>query len=499
MCAATAMLALIALVVLISRVLIIANAGVLYLLVVIASALWLGTGPAILALLLAIGGVAYLYAPIDRDLAVTGARLVVVTIAQLVAVVVARLARREQSRADAERQRFQTVVEHAPAGIAVLRGQDFVFELINPAYQAMAPGKKIMGRTVSEAWPELAHQVLPLLRDVLRTGEAYHAIDMPLPVERTPGEPVAGGYFTFSYIPMRRLRGWVDAILVLVVETTEHVLARRRVEEQRERAEQFAAEAEALSVEREEHLQRLQELDQLKDDFLSTAAHELKTPVTSLRGFAQTLLRQQEKLGAPEPQRLAQTLHIIDEQSQKLARIVNELLDVTRIEDGTLQQERQLVDVVGIVEGVAAAARLQTTRHTIRVVAPARVEIFADPLHIEQVIANLMDNAVRYSPDGGPIDIAVAVGDGAVEIAVRDHGIGIPPEKRAHLFGRFYRAHQGGERSGLGLGLYISNQIVAMHGGRIAVDFPPDGGARFVVTLPPGKGAQSADSQGQER
>ena len=119
--------------------------------------------------------------------------------------------------------------------------------------------------------------------------------------------------------------------------------------------------------------------------------------------------------------------------------------------------------------------------------AHASVKTLVDPLRLEQVLMNLIDNAIRYSPEGGSIEIEVAQpAPDRVRLAVRDHGIGIPPEKRAHIFDRFYQAHAGTHLVGLGLGLYISRQIVELHGGRIEAEFPPDGGTRFVVSLPTG-------------
>jgi len=97
-----------------------------------------------------------------------------------------------------------------------------------------------------------------------------------------------------------------------------------------------------------------------------------------------------------------------------------------------------------------------------------------------------VNNAIKYSPDGGTIDIAATQHGDTAQVAVRDHGLGIPPEHREHIFDRFYQAHARSHRSGMGLGLYISRQIVDLHGGAIAADFPADGGTRFVVTLPTG-------------
>ena len=129
---------------------------------------------------------------------------------------------------------------------------------------------------------------------------------------------------------------------------------------------------------------------------------------------------------------------------------------------------------------------------TLTLEAPTPTMALVDQLRIGQVLMNLIDNAIKFSPDGGAVEVEVAATpDNQVQFSVRDHGIGIPPRDRAHVFDRFYQAPAGRAR-GLGLGLYISQQIVALHGGHIAVEGPPDGGTRVVVTLP----ALSAGSGG---
>jgi signal transduction histidine kinase len=145
---------------------------------------------------------------------------------------------------------------------------------------------------------------------------------------------------------------------------------------------------------------------------------------------------------------------------------------------------------------VAAAARVQTEQHTVSVEAPPSVPAWVDPLRLEQVLTNLVGNAIKYSPQGGPIALTLAVdpGGATVRLAVRDWGLGIPTERRAHIFECFYQAHADHHRSGLGLGLYISQEIVALHGGRLEAEFPEDGGSRFIVTLPTGRGAGRGDN-----
>ncbi len=255
-------------------------------------------------------------------------------------------------------------------------------------------------------------------------------------------------------------------------------------------AEDLARRA-ALAVDNARLYQEAQEAVSARDEFLSVAAHELKTPMTSLRGFAQITLRQLDKDGILDLARVRQALQVIDRQSKKLSALVSQLLDVSRIEAGRLILDRKVANVTGLIEGVAAAARATTDRHTLTLHAPPEVLALVDSLRLEQVVTNLVDNAIKYSPDGGPIEVEVSRPDAeTVLLAVKDHGIGIPPEHRQRIFDRFYQAHTNGHFMGMGLGLYISHQIVNLHGGRIEVEFPPDGGTRFVVSLPTGLQSQ---------
>jgi signal transduction histidine kinase len=225
----------------------------------------------------------------------------------------------------------------------------------------------------------------------------------------------------------------------------------------------------------------------IRDEFLSVAAHELKTPMTSLRGYAQLLGREFEKGEVASPERARRAAVTIQVQSDKLARLVGQLLDVSRIQSGKLAIERKSTDLSELVKEVVAAARTQLKEHTLVARLPEELWLYIDPLRVEQVLTNLIDNAIKYSPDGGQIDVSLAIADDTVRLVVRDRGVGIPVEHRGHIFDRFYQAHAGGpltSMAGMGLGLYISRQIVELHGGSIEAEFPEDGGTRFVVTLP---------------
>jgi len=236
-----------------------------------------------------------------------------------------------------------------------------------------------------------------------------------------------------------------------------------------------------------------------RDEFLATASHELRTPITVLSGQAQLALRRLSRYGHLEPERAARTFEAINGQADKLARLVGQLLDLSRLEAGKLKLEPERTDLALLVEQVVSNARDWSDQHPISLDSPTSLEAEVDALRLEQVLTNLLDNAIKYSPDGGGIDVRLARGvDGSVELAVRDHGLGIAPEQRDQIFERFYQAHGNGYRSGMGLGLHISREIVELHGGQIRAEFPADAGTRFVVRLPM-RVAQQVDEAGADR
>ncbi|GAC1322292.1 MAG: hypothetical protein NVSMB2_19530 [Chloroflexota bacterium] len=227
----------------------------------------------------------------------------------------------------------------------------------------------------------------------------------------------------------------------------------------------------------------------VRDEFMSVAAHELKTPMTSLRGYAQLLAREFERGEPDSPERVRRAASTIQVQSDKLARLIGQLLDVSRIQSGKLAIERRSADMSSIVREVIEAMRSNLSLHTIVDTLPEQLRAPIDMLRIEQVLTNLIDNAIKYSPDGGPIEIDLSCDDEMLSLRVRDYGVGVPVEHRPHIFDRFYQAHAGGpltSMAGMGLGLYISRQIVELHGGQIYAEFPDDGGTRMVFLLPLG-------------
>jgi PAS domain S-box-containing protein len=235
----------------------------------------------------------------------------------------------------------------------------------------------------------------------------------------------------------------------------------------------------------------------LRDEFLSIASHELQSPIAALDWEVQLARRRILRPAEIGRADVTEALAAIESQASRLRRLVGRLLDITRLEAGKLTIEREPADLAGLVEELVDPVRASTQRHTLFISAPTSLQAEIDPLRIGQVVSNLLTNAVKYSPEGA-IEVGVmAVNAEMAEVSVRDHGPGIPADKREHIFERFYQAHSNGQRGGLGLGLYICRQLVEMHGGEIWAEFPADGGTRMVVRLPlhaapPGPAASAA-------
>jgi signal transduction histidine kinase len=228
----------------------------------------------------------------------------------------------------------------------------------------------------------------------------------------------------------------------------------------------------------------LRDLADAKDRFLDIASHELRAPLAALRACASLL--EMDPTAVTVEERRRNLLHRITYQVDRLAALVNELVDMAQLRGGTLQLACAPMDLTETARETIEVTQLQAPNHQLRLEARGAVEGAWDRARLAQVMTNLVSNAIRYSPDGGEIVIAVRTeGDTAV-LSVRDAGIGIPAATQRHLFEPYYRGREAGElaRSGLGLGLYITLEIVRRHGGRIEVESELGRGSRFTVVLP---------------
>jgi PAS domain S-box-containing protein len=226
-------------------------------------------------------------------------------------------------------------------------------------------------------------------------------------------------------------------------------------------------------------------LERLKSDFVSTISHELRTPLAAIYGAALTLRREDVQLG--EPQRTG-LLEVIASESDRLARIVNDILWVSRLESGGMQTTVQRCDGVDLARSVVEAARHYVPPSiALTFAAPDDAPpVQADPDKARQVLTNLVDNAVKYSPDGGRVNVEVAVAGSRLRFSVSDEGLGVPPAEHRRIFEKFYRLDPDLTRGvgGTGLGLYISRELLERMGGRIWVESSGSGGSTFVAELP---------------
>ncbi|MGC9333295.1 MAG: GAF domain-containing sensor histidine kinase, partial [Anaerolineae bacterium] len=229
---------------------------------------------------------------------------------------------------------------------------------------------------------------------------------------------------------------------------------------------------------------RERELDEIKSQLLSTVSHELRTPLASIKGFATTLLR--EDVEWDEASR-REFLSIIDEESDRLSELIGNLLDMSRIEAGELPVEPEPVDLMPLIQETAAEFQMMTQLHQLRLdLVPALPLVMADPRRTRQVLRNLVENAVKYSPEGGPIRIAAEPGDEMLIVSVADQGIGIEPQQLGRVFDRFYQVDSASTRQvgGSGLGLAISKAIVEAQDGNIWAESKPGTGSTFYFSLP---------------
>jgi PAS domain S-box-containing protein len=212
----------------------------------------------------------------------------------------------------------------------------------------------------------------------------------------------------------------------------------------------------------------------IRDEFISVAAHELRTPLTTLYARLQLIER---RLGRPvqDPTAVARDLTLVRQAADRLKTLIDRLLDISRIRAGRLQIEREPTDLAAMIESLVTMFSEASGRSIVlRPAAAGDYRASVDSVRMDEVVMNLIDNAVKYSPAGTPMEI---------RFAVRDRGPGVPFAEHLRIFEPFHRSSPNGT-PGVGLGLHIARQIVELHGGKLIVEAPADGGTRFVVRLP---------------
>ena len=364
-----------------------------------------------------------------------------------------------------QRQYLDELFTQAPAGIAVLDGPEHVYLLANPIYQALVGPREIVGKRFSDALPELREQAFPaILDEVYRTGIAYVANEAPVRMRYRPGEPEEEHLFNIVYQPLRDASGLTTGILNFAYEVTEQVHARRDVEHL---ADELRAE------------------HRRKDDFLAMLAHELRNPLAPISAAAEVL-----RLGHADDPRLRRTSEIVTRQVRHMATLIDDLLDASRVTRGIVTVERAAEDLRGVIEAALeqAAPTIDARRQRLRVRAgDAPVRVSGDRKRLVQALTNLLDNAAKYTPEGGAIDVTLEHDDAWAVLRVRDDGMGVPPELQERIFDLFVQGTRNVDRAqgGLGVGLALARRLVELHGGTLTCASAGAGqGSEFRIRLP---------------
>ncbi len=241
----------------------------------------------------------------------------------------------------------------------------------------------------------------------------------------------------------------------------------------------------------------LESLEQVRRDLMANVSHELKTPISALRAHLENLLDGVER---PEPR----TLQVMLAQSERLGRLVDQLLELSRLESGEIPLHREPVRLRPLVARVLSEIDVTRQRHDVELAQEVPEDlppVFADAERVHQVLFNLLDNAVRFTPAGGRISVSASGHNGSVDVAVRDTGPGIAPEHLPRVFERFYRVDTSRSRDegGTGIGLAIARSVVEAHGGRIWAESEPGKGSTFTFELPVRRPVDERPNQGRAR
>ncbi|MGZ3637004.1 MAG: ATP-binding protein [Ktedonobacterales bacterium] len=391
--------------------------------------------------------------------------------------------RRAYAEAEARRALLQMVIDEMPSGIYLVRGPDSRLVLANHAAEQVWGASWTPGQTMGEFLRatgvriftpdghELADDELGTNQTVRTGSEIRHHEEIIRHPDGTT-QPIL-----FNAVPLdARILGWTHSVASNVRNTRE------------------PWERGALVVLQD--VSALKEAERLKDEFIAIAAHELRTPMTAIRGYATMLLRhsqrQENNSDSDNADIQREALETIDQATSRLAELTDDLLDVARLQAGRLDLRLEPQDLVSLVRRVIKRAQITTQRHQIELRdAPETVVVDIDIQRFEQVLGNLLSNAIKYAPEGGPIELMIqqmidADAHQSALLTIADHGIGIPFDQQSRLFTRFSRALNARERgiSGTGLGLYLCKELVERHNGRIWFESQEGSGTTFYISLP---------------
>ena len=363
--------------------------------------------------------------------------------------------------------RLRDVFAQAPVGVAVLRGPDHIYDLVNPLYQRFLPGRALLGLPIRDALPELAGQgIFEILDRVLATGEPAIASEYSIVVDRSGTGTMVDAVFNFVYQPVRDAQGSVSTIVVIATDVTELVDARR------------AAESARLAAE---------EANAAKAQFLATMSHELRTPLNAIGGYAQLMAMGVH--GAVTPKQ-TDALERIRRSQEHLLGLINNVLNYAKLEAGKVSYDMADIGLVEACREVEALIIPQSRMKGITLERSCNVDgvrVRADPEKLRQVMLNLLSNAVKFTDRGGVVLSCDLRDDGrTAAITVSDTGRGIPSEQLGRIFDPFVQVGRrlSSTDEGTGLGLAISRDLALGMGGDLVATSTEGVGSTFTLTIP---------------
>lgn len=477
--------------------------------------------------------------------------------------------------ADIQRNRLYSFFMQAPVGIAILDGPEFTFELLNPIFQSLYPGKIFLGKKVFDVNKEGDDlPFLSILENVFHSGDTQE-LELKINVSQFTKPETKDLFFNFIFQARKTGEGSVDGIIIFAFEITEIFNAQKELKNAQKlltlgidasdigiwkanmisneldmdprirglhglSQDQQVSFADAMQLVSDQDRSRVEaslknavstkgifrehywinpadgtrprwlrsngqayydtegnplyiagttidfteqkEDDIRKNNFISMTSHELKTPLTSLNGYLQVL----QKIARKSNDTF--TLPILDKsvnQIKKMISLINGFLNVSRLESGKINIEKTRFDITDLINEVTEESKAILKSHEIIFNAEDEISIIADHDKIGQVLDNLISNAIKYSPGGGIIAIHSSVIDDKVQVSVSDSGIGIKPHDQQNIFSRFYRVENHNSTiAGFGIGLYLCDEIIKCHNGKLWMESEYGKGSTFYFTLP---------------